>query len=135
MAYSNLNDLMRDIQKIAQQSLLSDVAPVVVERLQDHVETDIYEAYTPTHYVRTGALKTDTQVEVIPDGIEVTSERYDDGKYITPIIESGSGYSWNTPIAGTPRPFVENTRDELAASGLHVEVLKKALRDKNLDVK
>jgi hypothetical protein len=135
MAYNNLNDLMKEIQKIAQQSLLSDVAPVVVERLQDHVETDVYLAYTPTEYIRTGALKQDMQVEVINDGIEVTSERYDDSKYITPIIESGEGYTWSTPIAGTPRPFVENTREELAASGLHVEVLKQSLRDKNLDVK
>lgn len=126
-------------QKI-KSAMIQDVVPAVIETEKKHIQTDIYSAYQPHLYKRTGDLLQDSnfQVEIIDDGVIITNETYHDGKYIPEIMETGEGWSipdvWGYGYT-KPRPFVENTRNEILATGIHKEKLKQGLIKQGLDVK
>jgi hypothetical protein len=116
-----------------------DVAEEVKRVMEVHIQTDVYNAYEPTDYVRTYKLMEDIQSELIDDGtIEVKDTRSENGRDITRIIEDGRGYDWgyarNLDQEIGARPFIENTRNDLDTNKSHIEVLKKALRDKGFRV-
>lgn len=136
--YSNLNELFRDLEKEIQESLYKDVAPVVKEKMQDHVEEDVYQKYEPKKYERTGQLKEDIVIEKTDDGVAIIPMRTDEetGNYIPTIIETGEGYTYNYGYAyEQPRPFVENTRSEILNSGIHIKKLKEGLKRKGIEVR
>ncbi len=56
------------------------------------------------------------------------------GKYITPVIETGNGYD----VFGDgmiPRPFMQNTRDDLEKNHYVKKALKIGLKEQGLEVK
>lgn len=136
--FNNLNELASYINKLTKESLKSDVGETVKEKMQEHVEFDVYAVYPePRRYERTGGLKRDIEVRETQNSVEIVPTRTDDGNYIPSIIESGIGYKYSgygLPYE-QPRPFVENTRREIEETGLHVETLKKSLKSKGIDVR
>ena len=54
-------------------------------------------------------------------------------EFITPIIESGVGYdAWEDAF---PRPYVQNTHDDLEQNHYHTEAMKRSLKKQGLEVK
>ncbi|MGG1664534.1 hypothetical protein [Brevibacillus sp. NRS-1366] len=111
---------------------------MVKDKMQNHVQKDVYDVYKPKIYERTGELKKDIVIRELVDGVVIVPTRTDEetGRYIPEVIESGNGYSYNYGYGyEQPRPFVENTRKELRDTGAHVEKLKQGLKARGLDVK
>lgn len=55
------------------------------------------------------------------------------GQPISGVIETGNGYDvWKK---GKPRPFMENTHDDLKQNHYHTEALKRSLKKQGLEVK
>jgi hypothetical protein len=137
--FKNLNELAKYIDKMTKQSLIEHVAPIVKERMQEHVDTDVYEAYKPKKYDRTGKLKKEIEIQEIEDGIAITPTRTDEdtGKYIPAIIESGKGYTYSGYgyAYEQPRPFVQNTKEEILHEGIHKKELVKSLKNKGLNIR
>ncbi|ATF13695.1 hypothetical protein A616_17405 [Brevibacillus brevis X23] len=136
--FRNLNELNRFLNNQVKQSLVKDVGVKVKQVMQEHVVDDVYDAYSPTQYERTGELAKEIDVKQCINGVEITPTREDNGRYIPSIIESGQGYSWKgSEIYSTQqkRPFVENTRREIVEKNIHVEELRKSLRMRGFEVK
>jgi hypothetical protein len=142
--FNNLNELERYLNKQIQDSLNTDVAKKIVKVAEDHVQKDVYDVYSPKVYHRTGKLKESFEVTPIANGIEIENTRKDGERYIPEIIEYGhdastQGYEHPAYYPSgdnftQPRPFIENTRKQIADENIHVEELKKSLKSKGLDV-
>lgn len=135
----NLNELAKYVNAQSKQSLKDEIAPLVKSKMQEHVESDVYQAYTPELYSRTGGLKRDIDIQETVNGVAIIPNRTDEdtGKYIPEVIETGKGYSFSGYGLGyeRPRPFVENTVKELQSSGEHVKRLKQSLQTKGISAK
>ncbi|MEW5569592.1 hypothetical protein [Rossellomorea marisflavi] len=114
----------------------------VIETGKAHVQSDVYDVYTPSTsqrgYKRTGQLKEQWDTEETANGMNVFPSRRDEdtGKYIPEVIESGDGYDFEFEFNGRARPFVENTRQELAANkGRLADALKQDLKSVGVNVK
>jgi len=141
---ASLEQQLLEIQKKLKQkiksAMIQDVVPAVIETEKKHIQIDIYAAYQPHLYKRTGDLLQDSnfQVEIIDDGVIITNETYHNGKNISEIMETGIGWSiedvWGYGYS-EPRPFVENTKNEILATGIHKKKLKDGLIRQGLNVK
>ena len=146
----NLKELEALIMKQVQESLINDVSKKVIQVAQQHVVEDVYDVYEPVPpeyggYKRTGKLATSFVTNETESGIEIENNRYENGRNITEIIEYGHedsayGYEYPAYYPGgqnfiQPRPFIENTRDEIRARNLHVEELKRSLNKKGIKTK
>lgn len=137
--FSNLGDLVNYMDKIAKEAIQdpnSETQRVMVEVGEKHVESDIYRVYTPTRYVRTGGLLNDWEFTNTNDGISMRNIRHDEqtGKDIAYTIETGKGYDFRFPFYDIPRPFTENTREELKNSSELRKAVKDDLQRKGLNV-
>ncbi|MFK3936690.1 hypothetical protein ACI2JA_04130 [Alkalihalobacillus sp. NPDC078783] len=103
------------------------VAKAVVDEGKRQVQETVYDAYTNGIYDRSGQLKEQWVVESVEDGILVYNDRRDGDRYVAEIVETGDGYDQRFPFVGVPRPFTQNTIDELARSGKHVQALQDEL--------
>ncbi len=68
------------------------------------------------------------------NGVRKVSRNYN--KPIDKVIETGVGYDvhgWK--YDGKPRPFIQNTHDDLKSGHQHTEALKQGLRKQGLEVK
>lgn len=133
--FRSIAELKAWLDKEAQKGLIKGSSELV-DVMRKHVQTDVYDTYTPAIYERSGQLKEDIQVETIENGIKIKPVRTDEatGKYIPAVIESGVGYDFSGSFE-KPRPFVANTKAELQQSKQHVEVLKKALKSEGIDIR
>lgn len=118
-------------------SSLINVGEETKKTMQDRIDKDVYESYTPTTYKRTGKLKDDIEVSLTHNAVSITPTRSENEKYIPRIIETGEGYDWiNSKIYKTKqkRPFVQNTKEEIIDKKLHIKTLKSSLKQKKIIV-
>ncbi|MEY8818316.1 hypothetical protein AB7C35_03480 [Bacillus subtilis] len=129
----NINEIKVMIEKAAIQSIhksTSNVKQVMMETGQDHVEEDVYGAYSPLLYERTGKLKDAFITTNESNGVSLDNIREDDGKDVATVIEIGQGYTYPDSYGygyGKPRPFMKNTSETLKDGRLTV-ALKKDLK-------
>lgn len=142
----NINELKKYLQKQINDVLQNEVKNEVEETMRNHIQKDVYEAYTPystdgktPHYERTYELLRSIESNLVDDGmLSVENTRHEGDRDIVSVIEYGQGYQWgyvrdlDEEIGA--RPFVENTREELRQTNKHVEALKKGLKRQGLDV-
>lgn len=139
MEFNSITDLEKYINEMITKALEEDVAEVARQTMQEKIQTDVYKAYTPTQYERTGGLLQDVEVHLINENtLEIQDTRTDEvnGRLITPVIESGIGYEWTKSEIyqrELPRPFVEETAKALE-DGLAKEALIKGLKRQGLIV-
>lgn len=135
----SLNELKKYVDAKVRESLKDDVAPVVKEKMQKHIESDVYDVYEPKKYHRTGRLKKDIEIREVDNGVAIVPTRTDGDteNYIPAIIESGKGYTYSGYgyAYEQPRPFVQNTKEEILREGMHKKELAKSLKNKGLDVR
>ncbi|MED3912733.1 hypothetical protein P4597_26975 [Peribacillus simplex] len=140
-----IKDLEKYANKEIRKSLKEDVSKKLVKVAQEHVQKDVYDEYTPKVYNRTGELMDSFVVNDLANGIEIENTRRDGERYIPEIIEYGhdeseQGYTFAYHYPGgdnyiQPRPFIENTRQQIMDESIHVNELKKSLKSKGLDIK
>lgn len=138
---NGISGLTKYVNQISKQAMNSGSSTkrAVIDTGKKHVQTDVYDVYTPDEsnpysYKRTGELKENWKTEPTSDGMAVYSNRYDDGRYVSEIVESGIGYSYDFEYNGVSRPFTKNTVLELQNSNKLADALKQDLRSKGFNV-
>ena len=154
----SLKELEKALQEKVDVALLTDVAQTVTEVMQDHIAQDVYDVYNPSRYARRmneNGLLDNRNINSSIDGNTLIVENntlgspyyYDPsdkkikksvnaGEEIVGVIESGRGYDisdWE--YDSVPRPFIENTREELKDYEWHKKALKQGLQKQGLEVK
>lgn len=134
--FDNLKQLEQYVNKMAREAMVkgNSVKNTVIETGKKHVEEDVYSAYEPRQYTRSGELKDSWEVEETADGIAVYNDREENGKSIADTVEYGRNYDYEFEYAHTPRPFTENTRQELAKGNKLANSLKQDMSRIGLDV-
>jgi hypothetical protein len=138
LAAKNFKELEALINKAIRKAMENEVSRTARNTLKEHVVEDVYDAYSPTQYDRTGGLLQDRNIDshmVDDNTLSVRSTREEDGRDIASVIEYGKGYSFDglDERIGA-RPFHEEAKKELA-NGLAKESLKRGLKKQGLDVK
>jgi len=140
-----IKEQLQDKIKIAMED---EVAKKSREVMKRHLITDVYDKYTPggkLPYIRRyedGGLLDDSNIvtEMINDEIlrieNITTDDFDKNRYLSKIIETGIGYTWKDSDIYKkqpfPRPFMENTADELE-NGNARDALKKGLKRQGIN--
>ena len=155
MICKNLKELEKELYKRINIALDEDVADTVKEVMTDHIIQDVYDAYEPTAYQRRyddgGLLDPDNIIatlgnngEMLVQNITLGSEYYyipsikrsfrsaNVDNFIAPIIEYGKGYD---VVDIFPRPFIQNTHDDLEENHYHTQAMKQSLKKQGLEVK
>lgn len=155
MICKNLKELEKELYKRINIALDTDVADTVKDVMTDHIIQDVYDKYDPTAYQRRyndgGLLDSENIVATIGDDGELLVQNVTMGsgtyyipnikktftsanadKFITPVIEYGKGYD---VVDIEPRPFIQNTHDDLEQNHYHTEALKRSLKKQGLEVK
>ena len=133
--FKTLIELESYLSKIVSESLQIDVALESRHLLREHIQTDVYEAYTPFDYIRT--FETINSVITTPigdDTIELTdTRRGDNDENIPYILEYGKGYSWGNNLDERigPRPFMAETYKALAEGKVRL-FMKIALKKRGI---
>lgn len=140
MANKNFDDLKslvayakNDIKKTMQTKVLEVVKEVEIK----HIQEDVLDAYTPEYYKRreSGGIDDPNNIVgvVTEEGSEINLNVTNNtlavgdrkGEYLDEIIEEGVspyGYPYSKP-----RPFLENTEEELGSSGIIEKIIKAEL--------
>lgn len=146
--FKDMNSLMAYVQKMAMETLQSDVVPVVKEEYKKHIQSDVYDVYDPKRYDRRNSLLDDNNIlseQVDQNTISITdiaepntSVKGTDnsGKQLMWWIEEGLIY----PLAGggvwsEARPATANTVEDLKSTEKHVQAMKQGLRKKGIMTK
>lgn len=150
-----LNRKLKQLQQDIQESLNIDVGGLIVDKQQEHIITDVRNVYSPKVYKNreNGGLGDADNIVVsqhgecgiVVENITKPNMEYetglDENDSLSDLIEFGDGYDgmeYNFKNGGAylqPRPFQQNTLEELKESGEHVEVLKKSLKNKGYKFK
>ncbi|MGR7944285.1 MULTISPECIES: hypothetical protein [unclassified Paenibacillus] len=139
--FSDLKSMFTYLDQQAQSVLKQEVAKKTVEKMQQHIQSDVYDVYDPVLYERkgyNGGLIDEDSIEVglVDDNtLYVENIRFDGDREVAEIVESGQGYTYDFLYNGVPRPFTENTRQELQQTGVLNEVMRNGLSRRGLDVK
>ena len=151
MDFSNLDLLAKFLEEKIDKSLKRETAQVVVKTMQQHIKSDVYPLYSPDmyqrEYYRGGLLDPDNiEIQVTNTGISVenvrdntTDEDYN-GHYrnVAEIVETGENYNWTASRIYKdpfPRPFTENTREELRTSNILEQAMKDGLNRQGIDAR
>lgn len=137
--FDNIADLAKYFGKVSSKAISNGgaVEDLVVGIAESHVQTDVYDKYTPTHYQRTGELKESWDHEEIDGGIAIfnTKKSEDYGYSVAEVVETGQGYQYDFEYSGVPRPFIENTKEELRRRKNEVvQAMKKDLKASGINV-
>ena len=155
MICKSLKELEKELYKRINIALDTDVADIVKDVMTDHIIQDVYEAYEPTVYQRRytngGLLDSENIIatmgnngELLVQNVALGNEYYyipsikrsfqsaNADKFISPIIEYGTDYD---VVDIFPRPFMQNTHDDLEKNHYHTQAMKQSLKKQGLEVK
>lgn len=141
----NVKQLEKYINNLSGE-ILYDKRIVFVEIAKEKVESEVYDKYTPDldnpdSYRRTGKLKESFVTNPIDNGIAIDNTRSENGRDIAEIVEKGhynsEGYEHVKKGAAylLPRPFMQNTKQEIKDRKLHVTELQQGLKEKGINTK
>ncbi|KIN51313.1 hypothetical protein B4073_1837 [Bacillus subtilis] len=135
MMARNIKEIKTMIEKNAIQSIhksSSNVKQIMMETGQEHVDEDVYGAYNPLLYERTGQIKDAFITTNESNGVSLDNIREDDGKDVATVIETGQGYTYPDSYGygyGKPRPFMKNTAETLKDGRLTAALKKDLMAD------
>ena len=155
MICKNLKELEKELYKRINIALDTDVADTVKDAMFNHIVSDVYDTYTPKMYQRRfdkGGLMDMRNIvatmendgELLVQNVTLGNPYYYDpnlnkvavsvnsNQFISPVIEHGTGYD---VVQIFPRPFVQNTCNDLEQNHYHTEALKRSLKKQGLEVK
>lgn len=133
MMARNIKEIKVMIEQAAIQSIhksSSNVKQVMTKTGQDHIDEEVYGAYSPLLYERTGQIKDAFITTNESNGMSLDNIREDNGKDVATVIETGQGYTYPDSYGygyGKPRPFMKNTAETLK-DGRLTAALKKDLK-------
>jgi len=153
-SFKNLKELESYIQQQLNETLKDEVFEEVRDTIQKHIDSDVYDVYSPTVYNRretSGGLIADENIvgETISDGMieikdiaspskSIKGTTYDNSNptmfsrwindgLVPNIFNNKDGYPWTEP-----RPFMDNAREDLSNNNQHFEALKRGLKKRKV---
>lgn len=151
--FKTLKDLLNSkiLTDAIEDSLAEEVADIVCDIQLEHIQTDVYNAYSPVIYSRRGdegGLGDRSNIDVLVSDKELVienntskDERYGinpTDKSLTEIIVTGDGYMFTGKGDGAylqPRDFIGNTKEDLRQNKQHIKAMKKGLKRNGMNVK
>ena len=159
---NSLNGLYAMIKQRASAAMEDEVFEEVRDVYQKHIDSDVYDAYSPASDVRRdvrGGLIADENIvgnmsgeslevkNVTPpsESIATFGQSFapESDTQLMDWIEHGAAYHgnakyiFNRDMSGepwaNPRPATQNTIDDLRANGQHIEALKRGLKSRGID--
>lgn len=157
-SFNSLSDLEKYIRGAIKNSLKNEVFETVRDVEQQHIDDDVYGVYKPAMYKRRktdrGLIADDSikKTMIGDDTLQVTniakpnpigypqSQVTTKGKNLAMLVEGGDGASgfYDFPSDDedaymNPRPFTQNTIEELATTGKHIKALQDGLKRNKID--
>lgn len=142
--------LLKDLKSDIEDVLLDEVLDEVKEIELKHIKEDVFDIYSPKIYQRRavgGISDPDNIVGEVNDmqlAVENVARFNDDygstnhGQGLSELINDGehlNGYFYDYPGEFTqPRPFIDNTIDEIERTDSVEKALKKGLKKRKYDV-
>lgn len=149
--YDDIDELLIDIQSDIEDVLMDDVLDTIKDIELKHVERDVFSVYSPTIYKRRGVggiddpdniIGTVNNMELTVDNVTPFNDDYgtsNSGVGLAELINDGDnlhGYFYDYPGEfNQPRPFIDNTVEEIEQTDEVENALAKGLRRKKYDVK
>ena len=154
-SFSSVRDLTKYIQKKIDDVLISEVTNEIKKIELKHIAEDVMQVYNPKQYERrdTGGIEDPDNIngELVKSGVlEVKNtttfspdpESNNFGTGLVGLIEHGDGWDGHRYEYGNdnaeykgPRPFIQNTQNDLRSNLQHIEALKSGLKKHNIIAK
>ncbi|NBI28596.1 hypothetical protein [Chengkuizengella marina] len=140
--FTNLGDLTKYLSRQITESLNDNVAKAAVKTMQEEIEDEVYDAYSPKVYERKyyqdGLIDEDNIETKMIDAktLEIQNVRSDGDKNVAYIVETGEGYTYDVPKELTDgRPFTQETKRRLKEEGIAKQAMKDGLHQRGMDAR
>jgi hypothetical protein len=166
MAFKKIDDLYDFLEQevanaMSSEKYIDEMKDVMVK----NIKSKVYKAYTPKYYVRrkeNGGLidkdenikgdynRANMELSILNVRVDKKGDTNTDsniGRYVTPIVVSGDGYTFTRDNGyddvdkkgrtyyKKSRDFISASVDELEKTGQHVKALKRYLKSKGYKMK
>lgn len=143
---SDMNELKKVLDYIEKENnkiLKTKIKDEIIKTQKKHIEEDVYNKYAPKIYIRTFALRENENILDISDKdneIEIANITTHQGMYsknevdVSEIIETGEGYDFRGYgyEYESPRPFIENTIENMKYNKTIENTFKEAWNEKGI---
>lgn len=135
----NIKELEKIINTKLKEVMSNEVLNETKKAIQEHVEQDVYKAYSPIVYKRTLELKNpDNMIPTITETsneveLEVENIAHGDERDVVRVVETGVGYYGNLDSVIGARPFMTLTQEDME-KGRFEKSLKKGLENRGIKV-
>lgn len=149
-SYDDIDELLNDIKSDIEDTLMDEVLDKVKDIELKHVEDDVFSVYSPDIYERRGIggiddpnniIGTVNNMQLEVDNITRFNSgygTYNHGVGLAELINDGdsfNGYFYDYPGSfNQPRPFIDNTAEEIEKTDSVENALANGLRKRNYDV-
>lgn len=149
-SYDDIDKLLSDIKADIEDTLKDEVLNEVKRIELEHVRDDVFGAYAPKIYQRRNSMGIDDPDNIVGEvydmRLEVDNETrfcddygtYNHGIGLSDLINDGStthGYFYDYPGEfNSPRPFIDNTIDEIDRTDDVENALAKGLKRRKYDI-
>lgn len=149
-SYDDIDELLNDIKSDIEDTLMDEVLDEVKDIELQHVEADVFSVYSPKAYERRRSggiddpdniIGTVNNMQLEVDNVTRFNEGYfssNKGVGLAELINDGdnlNGYFYDYPGSfNQPRPFIENTIEEIEKTDSVENALANGLRKRNYDI-
>lgn len=151
-AYNDVDALLKDLKADIEDTLRNEVLDEVVKEIElKHIEEDVLSTYSPKIYERRGVggindpnniIGEVEDMQLVVDNVTPFNDgygTYNSGVGLADLINDGErrhGYYYDFDGEFTqPRPFIDNTIEEIEQTDSIEKSLTKGLKKRNYDVK
>lgn len=126
--FENMAALEAYILDQVKDCLYNEIGDEAEHAIQRHIESDVYDAYSPTQYERRGLLRSGRNLDRFPNGFTLTildntpgntpiGKGYrPTGTDLSEIISTGAqGHGYGRWRGAFARPYMKNAEKEVAA--------------------
>lgn len=148
--YDDVDDLLRDLKSDIEDALACEVLDKVKEIEIRHVKEDVFSVYSPLIYERRSTDGLDDPQNIVGEVRDMQLEvdnitefnndygTYNHGIGLVDLINDGerrSGFYYDYPGEfENPRPFIDNTMEEIERTSSVEDALAEGLKKRNYDV-
>lgn len=148
--YDDVDDLLRDLKSDIEDTLMDEVLDEVKNIEIEHIEQDVFSVYSPSIYKRRLNDGIDDLDNIVGEvrGLQLEVDNitefnndygtYNRGRGLADLVNDGearSGFYYDFDGAFTqPRPFIDNTIDEIEQTNSIENALANGLKRRNYDV-
>lgn len=148
--YDDVDSLLKDLKSDIEDALACEVLDKVKEIEIRHVKEDVFSVYSPSIYERRSTDGLDDPQNIVGEVRDMQLEvdnitefnndygTYNHGIGLADLINDGerrSGFYYDYPGAfENPRPFIDNTIEEIERTSSVEDALAEGLKKRNYDV-